>query len=128
MSGDFTLERLRAIGGLVSASTETHVIAWRGVDENTGEPTTFDLSIEVKRMAFGWITRTMRETRSLANGHDEQRLVEAALISGGVRINGLALSYDEALQLEPNLANECLRLFTLVNPIRSADSEASPKN
>jgi hypothetical protein len=127
---DLTLERIRAIGGLVTAKTERRDITWTGTDPATGERTEYTHSVDVRRMAFGWIDRITREARQVAkNGHDEAQSIGASLIAGGVLFGGESLTYAEALQLEPSLANELLRAFYEVNAMRTPESEdADPKN
>jgi hypothetical protein len=122
---DLTLDRIRSIGGIVTARE----ITWTGTDPATGERTEYTHTVEVRRMAFGWIDRAMREARSAANGHDEQRSVNAALIAGGILFGGESLAYEDALQLEPSLANELLRAFYIVNGMREpveAEAEEQP--
>lgn len=114
---DLTLDRIRSIGGIVTAKTESREITWRGTDPETGERTEYTHTVEVRRMAFGWIDRITREARATGkrNGHDEAQSVGASLIAGGVLFGGETLSYADALQLEPSLANELLRAFYAVN-------------
>jgi hypothetical protein len=127
---DLTLERIRNIGGIVTAKTERRDVTWTGTDPDTGERTSYTHTVEVRRMAFGWIDRVTREARTAANGHDEEQSVGATLIAGGILFAGESLSYKDALQLEPSLANELLRAFYVVNGMRETaeTEEQSAKN
>jgi len=123
---DLTLERIRSIGGIVTAKTETRDVKWRGINPETGRRIKCTYTVEVKRMAFGWIDRVTREARSTAtNGHDEAQSIGATLISGGVLFGGESLSYHDALQLDPELANELLRAFYEVNAMPTVESVQS---
>jgi hypothetical protein len=125
---DLTIDRIRSIGGLVTAKTERVDITWTGTDPSTGERTEYTHTVEIRRMAFGWIDRVTREVRKAANGHDEAQSIGATLIAGGVLFGGESLSYTEALQLEPSLANELLRAFYTVNGMRVPADPEDPEN
>jgi hypothetical protein len=129
MSGDLTLDRIRAIGGIVTAKTERRDITWTGTDPETGERTEFTHTVEVRRMAFGWIDRVTREVRAtVTNGHDEARSIGAMMIAGGILFGGETLAYEDALQLAPSLANELLVAFYDVNGMQAPAEESDPKN
>lgn len=120
---DLTLERIRAIGGIVTAKTEPREITWKGRDPETGKRVTYTGTVHVKRMAFGWVERAAADARVIAraNGHDEERSTGAMMISGGVAFEGgESLTYLEAYWLDPLLGDALLRAFYDVNSIRHA--------
>jgi hypothetical protein len=126
--GDLSLERIREIGGIVSAKTEQRDVTWTGVNPDTGRRKRYTHTVEVRRMAFGWIERTMRDIHAQANGHDTDRSMRAAMIAGGIVLEGgQQLSYAEAYQLAPSLAEALLEAFYDVNGLTAVEPDPDPE-
>jgi hypothetical protein len=134
---DLTLDRIRAIGGIVTAKTEQRLIKWTQFDEETGEPIEYDGTVEIRRMAFGWIDRIRKEAERAAaqatTERERQRVHGAVFIAGGVLFGGESMSYADALQLHPALADQLTLAFLSVNKLLKTaaddpDKESATKN
>lgn len=98
------LQQLRDSGGIVSPEPVKKPVEWRGKKFN----------VHVVRQSFGTVEEIVRQS--------EGRSRSAALIASFIRLgdNGTEqLSYDDAYQLQPELAAEFVRV---VNEVYEGDA------
>lgn len=120
------LKELKAAGAFVEAAPVKKPIKWPHLDEN-GDPVTDEFTVLVKRQSFAVIEKLYAP----GEGEDEaavaKRSRNAKLISECVLLGEKGdeqIPYEDALNLEPNLA------FALLNAVHEVNGlgKAAAKN
>ena len=103
------LNRLRELGGFVPPTPEKQEVTWQPIE---GEPVTF--SVHIKKLSAGTIEKLWSKT-----GQDRSHM--AALIAEAVMLGDEGkerLSYDQAFDLDPSLAESLILAIDTVNPLK----------
>lgn len=103
------LQQLRDLGGFVPSTPVTREVSWTHLGPD-GQDVTDTFTVRVKKLSAGVIERLL--TRPQDRSYSATMISETILLGdeGDVR-----LSYEEAFQLEPTLAD--VLLLDAVNPV-----------
>lgn len=119
------LKDLKAAGAFVEAAPVKKSVTWVHLDEN-GDPITDEFTVLVKRQSFA----VVEQLYSPAEGEDEAALAKrsrnAKLISECVLLGEKGdeqIPYEDALNLEPNLAFALLKVVHEVNGLGKAEAK-----
>lgn len=107
-------KQLRAKGAFIATDMEPVEVSWTHADPESGEEMTDTFTVFVRRLSAGWLDRVFARTRVGGPGISRT----AALISEGIGFGeggAERLTYEEAFQLDFDLANELANAFNKVN-------------
>jgi hypothetical protein len=108
------LKQLQDMGGFVPQAPVVKEVAWSRLNDE-GQDVTDTFTVHVRKLSAGMVEKLWAEA-----GKTPDQAYSARMISETVRLgeDGMsALTYDQAFQLEPTLAEALLEQVHAVNPL-----------